>query len=62
MCQADTTVVTHDWVDGLDDEPVPNLRNPRKCRDWDAIFEWQLARQAPASAQPFVKPLGNSGG
>ena len=55
MCQADTTVVTHDWVQGLV-SPVPNQQNPRKCADWDAHWQWQLDRQVARPDKPLMKP------
>ncbi|KAI9711040.1 MAG: hypothetical protein M1820_002478 [Bogoriella megaspora] len=55
MCNAETNVVTHLWV-GDSDEPAPMDRNPRKCRDWNRIHQWQLDRQAPAPTKPLKKP------
>jgi hypothetical protein len=59
-CDADTTVVTHDWYDEID-SPVPNQGNPRRCADWDAHFQWQLERQAPAPKGPILKPSDTKG-
>ena len=54
-CNADTTVVTHQWFEDYP-LPVPNQENPRKCVDWDAHLEWQKGRQVPAPKEPVSKP------
>jgi hypothetical protein len=54
-CDADTTVITHSWYEQYD-KPVPVQSNPRQCADWDAHFQWQLDRQAPAPNRPISKP------
>ncbi|KAK9418792.1 putative Tat pathway signal sequence [Seiridium unicorne] len=58
-CDADTTVITHDWFEQIT-TPVPNQANPRRCADWNAHFQWQLDRQAPAPDRPVLKPQGVS--
>lgn len=60
VCNADTTVVTHGWIDELP-FPVPNAANPRLCADWDAHFKWQLGRQAKAPEVPLTKPADKGG-
>ncbi|KAI1427950.1 hypothetical protein F5Y12DRAFT_98706 [Xylaria sp. FL1777] len=57
MCAADSTVLTHDWYEHVD-LPVPNGSNLRRCADWDAHWQWQLDRQAPAPKEPLTKPPG----
>jgi hypothetical protein len=39
MCQSDVTMVTYDWVEGLDD-PYPNFNIPHQCRDFEKILDW----------------------
>ncbi|KAK3380986.1 hypothetical protein B0H63DRAFT_523720 [Podospora didyma] len=56
ICNADSTAVTHDWVEGLS-QPAPNQGNPRLCANWEAHFQWQLDRQAPAPSTPLTNPL-----
>ncbi|KAI1376971.1 hypothetical protein F4677DRAFT_416948 [Hypoxylon crocopeplum] len=57
-CNADPTVLTHDWYEGID-EAVANEQNPRRCADWDAHFRWQLERQVPAPKHPLSKIPGS---
>ncbi|KAI1418054.1 hypothetical protein F5Y13DRAFT_184568 [Hypoxylon sp. FL1857] len=54
-CNADATVVTHNWFEQVD-VPVASQENPRRCADWDAHFRWQLDRQVPAPREPISKP------
>ncbi|KAI1136544.1 hypothetical protein F5Y05DRAFT_414804 [Hypoxylon sp. FL0543] len=55
ICNADTTVVTHNWFERVN-VPIASQDNPRRCADWDAHFRWQLDRQAPAPGAPLTKP------
>ncbi|KAI1394214.1 uncharacterized protein F4822DRAFT_387477 [Hypoxylon trugodes] len=56
-CNADTTVVTHNWFENYN-LPVPTQGNPRRCADWDAHFRWQVERQVNAPKEELVKPKG----
>lgn len=58
QCNADSTVLTHDWYEGID-EPVANDHNLRRCADWDAHFQWQVDHQAPAPKHPLTKSPGS---
>ncbi|KAG1875222.1 hypothetical protein C8R48DRAFT_769235 [Suillus tomentosus] len=39
MCHSDVTMVTYDWVEGLD-VPYPNFNIPHQCRDLEKILDW----------------------
>ena len=40
MCTANTDVYTHFWTDTLE-TPFPDFNINHKCRDFEAIKEWQ---------------------
>ncbi|KAI2465739.1 hypothetical protein F4781DRAFT_408110 [Annulohypoxylon bovei var. microspora] len=56
-CNADTTVVTHNWFEQIN-TPIATQQNPRRCANWDAHLRWQLDRQVPAPHQLLSKPPG----
>ena len=45
MCVPDLTIFTHDWVDGRDDEPMPNHEVKHACVDWDQLEDWTEKRR-----------------
>ena len=53
MCDADTSVMTYNWVKGHR-FPHPNFNVQHKCRDFDAVFNWALERQAHAPEQGYI--------
>lgn len=77
MCRSDVTMVTYDWVEGLDD-PYPNFNAPHQCRDLEKILGWvedrriylpqsKLIRQEgdvdlPSNPWLYFRPIGNPHG
>ena len=53
MCDADTTVMTYYWFKG-EDVPIPTMRNPRKCRKYEDVWQWAVDHQAPAPIAGYV--------
>jgi len=40
MCRPDLTIFTYNWLEGKDDEPMPNHAVQHACVDWNALEEW----------------------
>ena len=40
MCNADAGVITYEWADGFE-HPEENYRLKKKCRDYEALLEYQ---------------------
>lgn len=40
MCQADTSIITYNWVKGQEG-PTPNVNTKHKCKNFDAVWGWQ---------------------
>ena len=60
QCTADVSVITYNWMRGAD-MPIPTVRNPRKCRNYDDVMNWALDHQAPAPSNRMVtKPTDGS--
>lgn len=39
MCHADTTLMTFNWIKGID-IPSPDFNNVHMCRNFDSIWGW----------------------
>ncbi|KAG1813502.1 uncharacterized protein BJ212DRAFT_1365326, partial [Suillus subaureus] len=39
MCRGDVTMLTYDWVKGLD-RPLPDFNTPHRCRNFEKILNW----------------------
>ena len=39
MCSANVDIVTHNWRRGTL-HPIPDFDNPRKCRNFEGLLEW----------------------
>ncbi|PLB44957.1 hypothetical protein P170DRAFT_450016 [Aspergillus steynii IBT 23096] len=44
MCNGDTSVITHNWVQGYE-FPYPNFNTKHKCRRFEKIVEWEKDHQ-----------------
>jgi hypothetical protein len=40
MCRPDMTIFTYDWIEGRDDEPMPNHAVQHECVNWDSLKSW----------------------
>lgn len=57
MCRADVTMVTYDWVEGLDD-PYPSFNVPHQCRDFEKILDWVEDHQVHLPKSKLVRQEG----
>ena len=56
MCNANTDVITYNWVKGQDN-PFPDFNTNHKCRDFDALVEWQYANRVDYErSKTLVRP------
>ncbi|KAG1787783.1 uncharacterized protein HD556DRAFT_940453 [Suillus plorans] len=39
MCRGDVTMLTYDWVEGVED-PFPNFNTPHRCRNFEKVLNW----------------------
>ncbi|KAG1813508.1 uncharacterized protein BJ212DRAFT_1482419 [Suillus subaureus] len=39
MCRSDVTMLTYDWVEGVED-PFPNFNIPHRCRNFEKVLDW----------------------
>ncbi|CAG8960186.1 hypothetical protein HYFRA_00010665 [Hymenoscyphus fraxineus] len=46
MCHADLDIVTHNWRRGSY-RPIADFNNPRKCRNFEGLLEWNNAHAIP---------------
>ncbi|KAG1891070.1 hypothetical protein F4604DRAFT_1704100 [Suillus subluteus] len=58
MCRSDVTIVTYDWVEGLDD-PYPNFNVPHQCRDLEKILDWVDGRRVYVSRSELIRQEDN---
>ncbi|KAG2032710.1 hypothetical protein BDR03DRAFT_1094767 [Suillus americanus] len=58
MCRSDVTMVTHDWVEGLDD-PYPNFNVPHQCRDFEKILDWVDDHRVYIPQSKLIRQEGN---
>ncbi|KAG2134403.1 uncharacterized protein EDB93DRAFT_1254523 [Suillus bovinus] len=58
MCHSDVTMVTYDWVEGLDD-PYPNFSVPHQCRDVEKILDWIDVHRVHLPSSKLVRLEGN---
>jgi hypothetical protein len=57
MCSASTDIITHYWMD-VQKYPIPDFDINNKCRDFDAILEWQEAHMVDyAKYEKLRRPL-----
>ena len=54
MCTSDLTMVTYDWIPGLD-RPQPNLSATHQCVDYERILDWSAQHNAHVLASHVVK-------
>jgi len=54
MCTSDLTMVTYDWVPGLDD-PQPNLNAVHQCVDFERILDWSTKHDAHVADARVVR-------
>jgi Mycotoxin biosynthesis protein UstYa len=47
MCDADTGVITYEWVEGFSD-PYPNFNTRHTCRNYDKLVDWYYDHQVHA--------------
>ncbi|MCJ1321001.1 hypothetical protein MMC15_006343 [Xylographa vitiligo] len=55
MCNADTTVMTYDWFEGIS-KPIAHATNPGKCRGWSKVYRWAKEYQVNAPSGGLTKP------
>lgn len=53
MCNANTDVYPHIWIDSIIDHPFPASNIEHKCRDFGSILEWQ--RRNALDEKEFVE-------
>ncbi|KAG2349828.1 hypothetical protein BDR05DRAFT_994816 [Suillus weaverae] len=58
MCRSDVTMVTYDWVEGLDD-PYPNFNVPHQCRDLEKILDWVEGHRVYLPQSELIRQEGN---
>jgi hypothetical protein len=58
MCRSDVTMVTYDWVEGLDD-PYPNFNAPHQCRDLEKILGWVEDRRIYLPQSKLIRQEGD---
>ncbi|KAG2074413.1 hypothetical protein BDR04DRAFT_955064, partial [Suillus decipiens] len=39
MCRGDVTMLTYDWVEGLEN-PFPKFNIPHRCRNLEKVLDW----------------------
>lgn len=55
MCDADVGVITYNWHPNHS-YPVANFNTPHKCRAFDRVLDWSVARQAKTPDGLLHKP------
>ena len=60
MCVPDLTIFTHDWVEGRDDEPMPNHAVKHACVNWSELEEWVEERRFDLADKMIQRADGNS--
>lgn len=58
MCRSDVTMVTYNWVEGLDN-PYPNFNVPHQCRDFEKILDWVEDHRIHIPQSKVVRLEGN---
>ncbi|KAG2029616.1 hypothetical protein BDR03DRAFT_880314, partial [Suillus americanus] len=57
-CHSDVTMVTYDWVEGLDD-PYPHFNIPHQCRDFEKVLDWVDDHHVYIPPSKLIRQEGN---
>ena len=60
MCNADTGIITYEWVDGSHD-PHPNFNTMHRCRNFDKLQSWNLGHSSMSHVMRFADTVDLSG-
>lgn len=59
MCVPDLTIYTYDWLEGRDDEPMPNHYVKHACVDWGELEQWVEKRRFSYADKLIRRSDGN---
>ncbi|KAG2031721.1 hypothetical protein BDR03DRAFT_972024 [Suillus americanus] len=54
MCRGDVTMLTYDWVEGVQD-PFPNFNTPHRCRNFEKVLNWADEHHVFISTSKMVR-------